>query len=94
MKKYGDMTAAELLYEKELLQKRYDEKKSLGLKLDISRGKPCPEQLALSLPMLDLVNSKAESFKCESGFDVRNYGMVEGIPECRRLFAEILGAEP
>lgn len=94
MKKYTEMTAAELLCEKELLQKRYDEKKSLGLKLDISRGKPCPEQLALSLPMLDIVNSETENFKCESGFDVRNYGVVEGIPECRRLFAEILDAEP
>lgn len=94
MKKYADMTTAELLCEKELLQKRYDEKKSLGLKLDISRGKPCPEQLALSLPMLDIVNGKTENFKCESGFDTRNYGVVEGIPECRRLFAEILDAEP
>ena len=68
MKKYADMTTAELLCEKELLQKRYDEKKSLGLKLDISRGKPCPEQLALSLPMLDIVNGKTENFKCKSVF--------------------------
>lgn len=88
------MTKEELLAEKEALQKRYDEKKALGLKLDISRGKPGPEQLALSASMLDLVNSKTENFKCESGFDVRNYGVVEGIPECRRLFAEILDAEP
>ena len=72
--------------------KKYSEKKSLGLKLDISRGKPCPEQLALSLPMLDLVNSETENFKCENGFDIRNYGVVEGIPECRRLFGEILDA--
>lgn len=94
MKNYTEMTSAELLCEKELLQKRYDEKKSLELKLDISRGKPCPEQLALSLPMLDIVSSSTENFKCESGFDVRNYGVVEGIPEARRLFAEILDAEP
>ncbi|MBQ4118641.1 MAG: aminotransferase class I/II-fold pyridoxal phosphate-dependent enzyme [Oscillospiraceae bacterium] len=75
-----------------MLEKRYAEKKSLGLKLDISRGKPCSEQLALSLPMLDLVNSKTENFKCENGFDIRNYGVVDGIPECRRLFGEILDA--
>ena len=92
MKKYSEMTREELLLEKEAVLKRYTEKKSLGLKLDISRGKPCPEQLALSLPMLDLVNSKTENFKCENGFDIRNYGVVEGIPECRRLFGEILDA--
>ncbi|MBQ7938029.1 MAG: aminotransferase class I/II-fold pyridoxal phosphate-dependent enzyme [Oscillospiraceae bacterium] len=92
MKKYSEMTREELLAEKELLEKRYAEKKSLGLKLDISRGKPCPEQLALSLPMLDIINSETESFKCENGFDIRNYGVVEGIPECRRLFGEILDA--
>lgn len=92
MKKYSEMNREELLLEKEAVLKRYSEKKSLGLKLDISRGKPCPEQLALSLPMLDLVNSKTENFKCENGFDIRNYGVIEGIPECRRLFGEILDA--
>ena len=92
MKKYSEMTREELLLEKEATEKRYSEKKALGLKLDISRGKPSPEQLALSLPMLDLINSETENFKCENGFDIRNYGVVEGIPECRRLFGEILDA--
>ncbi|MBR5310492.1 MAG: aminotransferase class I/II-fold pyridoxal phosphate-dependent enzyme [Oscillospiraceae bacterium] len=92
MKKYSEMTPEELIEEKSLIEKRYEEKKSLGLKLDISRGKPCPEQLNLSLPMLDLINSETESFKCENGFDIRNYGLVEGIPEVRRLFGEILDA--
>ena len=92
MKKYSEMTPEELIEEKSLIKKRYEEKKSLGLKLDISRGKPCPEQLNLSLPMLDLINSETESFKCENGFDIRNYGLVEGIPEVRRLFGEILDA--
>ena len=92
MKKYSEMTREELLLEKEVTEKRYSEKKALGLKLDISRGKPSPEQLALSLPMLDLINSETENFKCENGFDIRNYGVVEGIPECRRLFGEILDA--
>ena len=92
MKKYSAMTREELLAEKENLEKRYEEKKSLGLKLDISRGKPCHEQLALSLPMLDLITSETENFKCENGFDIRNYGVVDGIPECRRLFSEILDA--
>lgn len=92
MKKYSEMTREELLSEKESLEKVYSEKKSLGLKLDISRGKPCAEQLALSLPMLDSIGSGTENFRCENGFDIRNYGVIEGIPECRRLFGEILGA--
>lgn len=92
MKKYSEMTREELVFEKELLKKRYEEKKALGLKLDISRGKPCPEQLALSLPMLDLINSETENFKNENGFDIRNYGVIDGILECRRLFGEILDA--
>ncbi len=92
MKKYSEMTKEELLSEKKLVEKAYFEKKSLGLKLDISRGKPCEEQLSLSLPMLDIINSDTECFQCENGFDIRNYGVVEGIPECRRLFGEILGA--
>lgn len=92
MKKYSEMTREELILEKESVLKKYSEKKALGLKLDISRGKPCPEQLALSLPMLDLVNSETGNFKCENGFDIRNYGVVDGIPECRRLFGEILDA--
>ena len=70
MKKYSEMTREELIFEKELLKKRYEEKKALGLKLDISRGKPCQEQLALSLPMLDLINSETENFKNENGFAV------------------------
>ncbi len=92
MKKYSEMSHEELFAEKEAVEKRYSEKKALGLKLDISRGKPSPEQLALSLPMLDLVNSETGNFKCENGFDIRNYGVVDGIPECRRLFGEILDA--
>lgn len=93
MKKYAEMNKKELLEEKAALEKKYAEKKALGLKLDISRGKPCPEQLDLSNPMLSLVTGDMESYKCENGFDIRNYGVIEGIPECRRLFGEILGAK-
>lgn len=93
MKNLTTLSREELLAEKAALEVRYNEKKALDLKLDISRGKPCPEQLALSLPMLDLLSSETENFQCESGFDIRNYGVVEGIPEARRLFAEILDAD-
>ncbi len=88
------MSLFELQKEKAEVLKNYENIKFLGLKLDISRGKPSPEQLALSAPMLDIINSKTENFKCENGVDIRNYGVVEGIPECRKLFADILEAKP
>lgn len=91
MKKYSEMTKDEILSEKASLLERYEEIKSKGLKLNISRGTPCPEQLALSHPMLDVVNSSTENFCCESGADVRNYGVIDGIPEARKLFGDYLG---
>ena len=58
------------------------------LNIDMSRGKPCLEQLNLSLPMLDVVNSKTNCF--DEDIDCRNYSALEGIPECKKLFADIL----
>ncbi len=71
------------------LLKRYHNYKAQGLALDMTRGKPCPEQLTLSDGMLDLVGS--DDYTTEDGIDCRNYGGFEGIPEARRLFAEFLG---
>ena len=71
------------------MQVRYNELKSLGLKLDMSRGKPEASQLDLSVPMLHVLDDG--NFISENGMDVRNYGEYKGIPEARRLFGEILG---
>ena len=60
----------------------------MKLNIDMSRGKPCPEQLNLSLPMLDIVNSKTNCF--DEDIDCRNYSALEGIPECKKLFSDIL----
>ncbi|WP_079912471.1 aminotransferase class I/II-fold pyridoxal phosphate-dependent enzyme [Paenibacillus sp. 32352] len=76
----------------ELLGK-YNEYKSMNLKLDMSRGKPCPEQLELSMEMLDILKSD-ESFRAADGTDYRNYGGVDGIPEAKELFAQMLGVSP
>jgi hypothetical protein len=57
--------------------KLYEEAKSKGLKLDISRGKPSPEQLDLTLPLLENMNYTS------IGGDCRNYGMLDGIPEAK-----------
>ncbi|WP_374538344.1 aminotransferase class I/II-fold pyridoxal phosphate-dependent enzyme [Chitinimonas taiwanensis] len=65
---------------------QYQAFKQQGLKLDMSRGKPAPEQLDLSLPLLDAV----DGYKAADGTDTRNYGGAVGLPEARALFAEIL----
>lgn len=73
------------------LAARYDAFRSRGLKLDMTRGKPCPEQLDLALGLLDCVRSGEWHGE---GDDERNYGGLDGIPEVRRLFGEYLGAPP
>lgn len=72
------------------LEERYQAFRARGLALDMTRGKPCPEQLDLSLGLLDCLSSR--DWRGEAG-DYRNYGGLEGIPEARRLFADYLGAD-
>lgn len=71
-------------------KERYAEYKKQNMKLDMSRGKPCPEQLELSKGMLDLVSS-TDNLKALDGSDCLNYGGVDGLPEAKELFAQILG---
>lgn len=70
------------------LMEQYAQAKAEGLRLDMSRGKPGADQLALSDGLLDA--RWVTPPKSENGFDCRNYGLLEGIPEARRLFAELL----
>ncbi len=70
-------------------QALYNDFKAQGLSLDMSRGKPCTEQLNLSLELLDVLNEN--DFICENGLDARNYGMLDGIPSAKRLFAPMIG---
>ncbi len=93
MKNYLELSHKELLAEQEALKKAFEEKKALGLKLDMSRGKPCKEQLDITSSLLDNVTSRPGSYISENGIDCRNYGCLEGIPECRRLMAEIMGVK-
>lgn len=74
------------------VQKRYDEIVSAGISLNMARGKPAPEQLDLSDNLLSLTLDEI-GYTSEDGTDCRNYGILYGIPECRRLFGEILGAD-
>ena len=73
---------------KELLDELNNIKK-MNLSLDMSRGRPSKEQLDLSRPFFDVINSNSLLID-ESGNDVRNYGEIDGIKECKRLFASIM----
>lgn len=93
MQKYIEMTREQLLQEKASLEKQYQEVKKKGLSLDMSRGKPSSEQLDLSIDMFNVVNSASELMS-EGGIDTRNYGELDGIPEAKRLFAQMIDVKP
>ena len=82
------MNKEQLIAEKEVLLKQYEEFKAKGLKLDMSRGKPAPEQLDLSIDML--LHCLDGDYKSSNGIDCRNYGILDGIPEAKKLFEEML----
>ena len=90
---YSKMKKEELEDLKSELKKQYDDVKSQNLKLNMARGKPSPEQLELSMDMLNSSLS-ASDWISEDGTDVRNYGGLDGIPECKKLFADELGVAP
>ena len=93
MKNYSECTREELQQEKELLLKKYKEYQDLHLNLNMARGKPGADQLALSMPMLDVLNSTSDCHD-KYGTDARNYGELLGLKEARELFGELMGIRP
>ena len=93
MKTFQEMTKEELLQEQERLMKAYEDYAAKGLKLDMSRGKPSSEQLDLSMGMLDVLNSES-ILKSENGVDIRNYGILDGILEAKKLMGDVMGCNP
>lgn len=93
MAKITAMTAAERQAREEELRAQYAEFKQRGLRLDMSRGKPGAEQLDLSMELLTCVNAE-DGYQAENGFDTRNYGLMDGLPEAKRLFGDILHMAP
>ena len=91
-KSYKTMTMAELEAEIASLRAAYDAEVKKGLSLDMSRGKPSTAQLDLSNEMLSVLHG--DDCKTETGFDVRNYGVLAGIPEARRFIAELCSVSP
>jgi aspartate/methionine/tyrosine aminotransferase len=74
------------------LRDRFKRFQQAGLNLDLTRGKPCPEQLDLSNPMLTIVSD--ENHRAADGTDARNYGGLDGLPEAKVLFAAYMGVDP
>ncbi|MDE6762000.1 MAG: aminotransferase class I/II-fold pyridoxal phosphate-dependent enzyme [Lachnospiraceae bacterium] len=93
MKPLKELTKVELLALKEMLNREYIEAKAKGLQLDMSRGKPGISQLNLSLPLLDVLTSE-DDMTSSDGMDVRNYGVLDGIPEAKQLMAEMMDTTP
>ena len=93
MSRLKDMTKEELQQRELTLRQQYAAYQAEGLQLDMSRGKPGVQQLDLTLDMLDCVNA-LDGYHAANGFDARNYGLLDGLPEVKALFAEILGLTP
>lgn len=87
--KLCEMSKEQLEQFKAECEKKYDEYKAEGLNLNMSRGKPSPEQLDLTLEMLNVLNK--DNLVSENGMDCRNYGVLDGIPEAKKLFAPMAG---
>ena len=93
MKAYADMSKEELAEEIAELKKEYRRFQDMDLHLDMSRGKPCREQLDLSMGMMDALNSEAD-LSCADGTDCRNYGVLTGIEEAKVLIGDMMENNP
>lgn len=90
MKAYKDLSKEELVTLQKQLNKEYEEAKAKELKLDMSRGKPAASQLDMEMDFMNVLNADS-IFKTEAGVDCRNYGIMDGIPEARKLIGDVLG---
>ena len=92
MKAYGQMNTEELLALKEELTAEFEDIKSRGASMDMSRGKPGEDQLALSMGMLDVLDSSSDMKS--QGTDTRNYGQMDGLLEMKKLLADMVETDP
>lgn len=90
VKNFLKLNKEELSEEYENLLREYENFKKKHIKLDMSRGKPSNAQLDLSLKLLDVVNSESD-FVTDSGIDVRNYGVCDGLQEMKNFISEVTG---
>lgn len=92
MKRYDTLSIEQLKDELKVLEESYAAYKLLGLKLDMSRGKPNSDQLDLCDGILNVIKDGNDCIV--DGFDVRNYGLLEGLPCAKKLFADLLDLKP
>ena len=92
MAKYCELTSEQVKAEYAKVHQQFEDLKSRNLKLNMARGKPGKAQLDLVSDILTILSDPAQC--APSGFDVRNYGELSGIPEAKTLFADILGCKP
>ncbi len=93
MKPYIEMTPDELRAELAEVKRSYRKFQNMDLHLDMSRGKPCREQLDLSMGLMDSLTSDADLI-CEDGTDCRNYGVLDGIYEAKVLIGDMMENHP
>ena len=86
MTEFAEMSKEELEQAKEAADRDYEELKARNLSLDMSRGKPAPSQIDHANGML----KEMTDYHTKAGMDVRNYGVLDGIPEMKELFSELL----
>ncbi len=89
MKKFTQLTAHEREAALSALLAEYGEYCSRGLSLDLSRGKPNASQLDISNGLLSV--DLTDDFYAADGTDCRNYGVLDGLPEMKKLFSEVYG---
>lgn len=93
MPTYADLGTSELEALKAQLEREYEAIKAKGLSLNMARGKPGSNQLDLSMPLLSAVTTAQDCFS-EDGLDCRNYGVLDGLPEAKRLMSVMLDEDP
>ena len=86
---FSQMSRAEQLARLQELRSEYENEKAKGLSLDLSRGKPSADQLDLIQDKFWGVDLK-NNYLAEDGWDCRNYGVLTGLPEAKRLFSDLL----
>ncbi len=89
MKPYREMSKDELTQQKAELTRQFEDAKKMGLKLDMSRGKPTVAQLDMTMGLMDVLNSDSDMTTMD-GVDARNYGLMDGIIEAKHLMADVM----
>ncbi len=92
-KAFAEMSKEELKELQSQLNQEYQDAKGKGLALNMARGKPSPSQLDMGMDFLDVINSESDMLT-DDNTDTRNYGVMDGIPEAKKLMADILETSP